>query len=84
MADADREEPTIGWREYTREIIFEADTQAGKFFDVSIIVIIIASVAVVILESVEGIRSEHGELLRIIEWVFTLLFTLEYCCGYGA
>jgi voltage-gated potassium channel len=71
--------PTLpGWRGRAHEVIFEADTPAGRAFDVALLVCIAASIAVVCLESVSSIRLEHGELLRALEWVFTLLFTAEY------
>lgn len=60
------------------EIIFEADTQSGKAFDVALIIAILASVIVVMLESVESVRAEYSSILHTIEWVFTILFTLEY------
>jgi voltage-gated potassium channel len=60
------------------EIIFEADTPLGKAFDITLIITIIASVLVVMLESVESVRIEYGNLLHILEWTFTILFTLEY------
>ena len=60
------------------EIIFEADTPAGKIFDVALLVAIVLSVAAVLLESVSGIRQQHGTTLRAVEWFFTLLFTAEY------
>ena len=60
------------------EVIFEADTPAGKLFDISLIVSIIASVVMVMLDSVSSIRQAHGELLYLVEWIFTLLFTIEY------
>lgn len=66
------------WRARLHEVIFEADTPAGKLFDVALLVAILASVFVVMLESVTEIRAEHGELLRGLEWGFTLLFSLEY------
>jgi voltage-gated potassium channel len=60
------------------EIIFEADTFGGKLFDVALLWAIIISVLAVILETVEVIEIRFGEILRIIEWFFTILFTLEY------
>ena len=60
------------------EVIFEADTPAGKLFDVVLIWLIIASVLTVMLESVQSVRAEHGLALRTAEWVFTALFTVEY------
>lgn len=65
-------------RHTLHEIIFEADTSAGKWFDIVLIVSIISSVFVVMLESIAGFRVEYGRLLNGIEWVFTLLFSIEY------
>jgi len=67
-----------GWRQKGHEVIFEADTKAGKAFDVLLIVSIFLSVAAVLLDSVAEVRAEHGTLLRAAEWFFTLLFTCEY------
>ena len=67
-----------GIRARIHEIIFEADTPAGKMFDIALLVAIVLSVAAVLLESVSGIRQRHGTTLRAIEWFFTLLFTGEY------
>lgn len=66
------------WRLWLYETIFEADTPAGKTFDVMLLIAIVLSVAVVMLESVASIRSEYGQTLLIAEWFFTLLFTVEY------
>jgi len=59
-------------------IIFEADTPAGRLFDIALIVAILLSVAAVMLESVVTIREEYGSVLQAVEWGFTLLFTVEY------
>ncbi|QIA06926.1 ion transporter [Draconibacterium halophilum] len=60
------------------EIIFEADTPGGKFFDVALLFVIILSVALVLLESVPSIRDNHQHLLRILEWGITIIFSIEY------
>ncbi|MBT8485711.1 MAG: ion transporter [Phycisphaerales bacterium] len=60
------------------EIIFEADTRAGKAFDVGLLLAIVISIVAVALESVAEIRTEYGQLLRTIEWIMTILFTIEY------
>ena len=65
-------------RSRLHQIIFEADTPAGKAFDVALLGCILISVVTVSLESVASIRDEFGALLRAIEWVLTALFTLEY------
>jgi len=59
-------------------IIFESDTRAGRAFDIVLLFSILASVLVIMLDSVESVRAEHGPLLYLLEWFFTLLFTLEY------
>ncbi len=70
--------PSAGWRARLHEIIFEADTPAGRLFDFALIWLILLSVATVILESVRHFREQYGELLYALEWLFTLLFTVEY------
>ena len=59
-------------------IIFKADTPAGKLFDVTLIINIILSVIAVMLDSVSSINEAYGNLLYVIEWFFTVLFTIEY------
>ena len=66
------------WKRSLYTVIFESDTPAGKAFDVALLLAIGLSVAVVMLESVKSIQSEHTILLRDLEWVFTILFTIEY------
>ena len=79
MTDS-RPDPPLpeGWRERAHEIIFEADTPAGKAFDVALIGAILLSILVVMLESVPSIAERHGAALRQAEWVLTILFTVEY------
>ena len=60
------------------EIIFEADTKAGKLFDIALFVAIILSVIVVMLESVKSINAEYALQFDSLEWFFTILFTIEY------
>jgi len=66
------------WREILFEIIFEADTPAGKWFDIVLIISILLSVMTVMLDSVSSIRAKYGEFLYAAEWFFTILFTVEY------
>lgn len=66
------------WQERIYTVIFEADTRAGKAFDVGLIVFILGSLAVVVLDSVSTIADAHHEALMLAEWAFTLAFTLEY------
>jgi voltage-gated potassium channel len=66
------------FKQSLREIIFEADTPAGKTFDVALLVAIVASVAAVLVESVPSLPPEMRPRLVVVEWIFTALFTLEY------
>jgi len=70
--------PRAPWRDQWREIIFGHDTFAGRVFDVILLLLIFLSVLTVLLESVKTINDTHGPLLRIAEWTFTILFTIEY------
>ena len=65
-------------RDRIRIIIFEADTKAGRRFDVTLIGLILLSVLTVMLDSVPQINAEYGQQLYYAEWFFTLLFTVEY------
>lgn len=60
------------------EIIFEADTPAGKLFDVLLIIAILLSVLIVMLDSVSSIQASFGGFLYVAEWFFTIVFTVEY------
>lgn len=70
--------PAQGWRHRLYTIIFEADTPAGLAFDLALIGAIFASIFVVILDSVQDVHQRHGNLLYALEWVFTVLFSIEY------
>ena len=66
------------WQKDIHEVIFEADTKTGKVFDITLLICILISVAVVLLESVDWVSRDYGQLLYIIEWFVTILFTIEY------
>jgi voltage-gated potassium channel len=66
------------WQRRLHEIVFEADTRAGRAFDVAVIALILVSVLAVVLESVTGIRAAYGRQLLWLEWTVTVLFTVEY------
>lgn len=66
------------WRTSLYKIIYEAETSAGKLFDVVLMITIIASILLVMLESVKSIDSKFHNFLNISEWVITILFTIEY------
>ena len=60
------------------EVIFEADTRAGKLFDILLLIAILTSVLATILNSVGSIEEQYGSWLTNLNWVFTFLFTIEY------
>ncbi|HEY9237351.1 MAG TPA: ion transporter [Burkholderiaceae bacterium] len=70
--------PVTGWRLHLYTVIFEADTRAGRAFDLVLIGLIVASVIVVMLDSMAAVHARHAELFYVLEWGFTLLFTAEY------
>ncbi|MGJ8724312.1 MAG: ion transporter [Roseibacillus sp.] len=80
MSEPDQElgENSRGLKQKLWEIIFEAETPSGKMFDVALLWLIVISVAAVMLESVESIKAEYGALFIVLEWIFTILFTVEY------
>jgi voltage-gated potassium channel len=65
------------WRHRIYEVVFEAETRAGRVFDVTLITLIVLSVVAVLLESVKSVREVFGSELLIAEWFFTILFTIE-------
>ena len=73
------ERPATRRRARLHEVIFESETRAGRYFDLALIWLILLSVATVILESVREVRVQYGPFLYALEWVFTVLFTIEYC-----
>lgn len=70
--------PLRGWRLALYTVIFEADTRAGQWFDRGLIVVILTSIAIVVLDSVDTIGARHNTLFSVLEWTFTIAFTLEY------
>ena len=66
------------WRKKLYLIIFRTDTRAGKTFDVILLWAILLSVLVVVVESVNTYAVAFGKELRILEWIFTILFSIEY------
>ncbi len=73
-----KEKPLKGWKNRLHEIIYEADTPLGKWFDIVLFILIIASVILVMLESVKEIDVEYHRVLLTLEWVVTIFFTIEY------
>jgi len=66
------------WRDKCGEVIFGHETWAGRLFDVVLLTLILLSVLSVLLESVRSISQQYGTILRVAEWTFTGLFTIEY------
>ena len=66
------------WKTKLHEIIYEADTPGGKLFDVVLLIAIIASIVLVMLESVASFDAKYHNFLNISEWIITILFSLEY------
>ena len=67
-----------GWRLKWYTIIFEADTAAGRRFDLLLLWAIVISLLVIMFDSVQSVRMEHEATLNAAEWCFTIIFTLEY------
>lgn len=72
------EPAAVPFRERIWRIIFLSDTRAGQVFDVILLVLIGCSVAVVMLESVSSLRDSYGFYFLVLEWFFTLVFSVEY------
>ncbi|RMD99570.1 MAG: ion transporter [Bacteroidetes bacterium] len=75
----DESNPEVDARKHRiHEVIFESHTPQGKLFDVVLFLVIIASVLVVMLESIRDLREHYGSFFYFLEWAFTLFFTIEY------
>jgi len=70
--------PLTKWRKRLHEIIFEADTKPGRIFDILLIISILISVVLVLLDSVASIEAKYGFFIHLFEWIFTILFSIEY------
>lgn len=66
------------WKSRLHDIIYEADTPAGKLFDVVLLITIIASIILVMLESIKSFDARHHDFINAAEWIITILFSLEY------
>ena len=65
-------------RDRIHEIVFEADTPTGKVFDIGLLILIVLSVIMVMLESSEEWNTAYSDIFIVLEWIFTILFTIEY------
>ena len=70
--------PSKSWKVKLHDIIYEADTPAGKWFDIALFIIIIISIILVMLESVSEIDNKYHNFLYIAEWIITIFFSIEY------
>ena len=66
------------WKTKLHEIIYEADTPIGRLFDVILLIAILASIVLVMLESVKSLDDKFHDILNISEWIITILFSIEY------
>ena len=69
---------TSKWKNKLHEVIYEADTPMGKWFDIILFILIILSVILVMLESVKDIDINYHKILLTWEWIITIFFTIEY------
>ena len=74
----ENENVDVPFKQKVWEVIFEAETPTGKFFDVALLWCIALSVLAVMLETVDWVKIEYGGLLYTVEWIFTGIFTVEY------
>lgn len=70
--------PMPHWKHKLHEIIYEADTPAGRFFDIAILIVIIISVVLVMMESINSLLVKYAWKFYIAEWIITAIFTIEY------
>jgi voltage-gated potassium channel len=67
-----------GWRDHWFRIIFRHDTKAGLRFDITLIWVILASVAITIIDSVVVVHTHYSRAFYVLEWAFTIFFLIEY------
>lgn len=67
-----------GWRERLRIIVFQSDTKPGRRFDKILLLIILCSLLVAIIDSIESVHRQYADLFAWIEWGFTFVFAVEY------
>lgn len=73
-----QKQQNTNWKKKLHDIIYEADTPAGKLFDVVLLITIIASIVLVMLESIKSFDAKYHALLNTSEWVITIFFSIEY------
>jgi voltage-gated potassium channel len=82
MAQRERIDPVqprlAPWQQRLHQIVFEADTPAGRAFDLTLVVVILAATVTAMLETVPGLTVRTHQTLVAAEWIFTAIFTVEY------
>jgi voltage-gated potassium channel len=66
------------WQMRLHEVIYESETQAGKTFDIALLICIVVSITTVMLDSVDSLHDRYGRFFFVMEWFFTIAFTIEY------
>lgn len=66
------------WRHRCYSVVFESDTKAGRYFDLTLITVIVMSVIVVLADSMQSLHDRHRQLFGVLECFFTIVFTMEY------
>lgn len=66
------------WRNKLHDTIYESNTVAGKVFDVVLLLLIIFSIVIVMLDSIRIYNRQYATLFTVLEWTFTIVFTIEY------
>lgn len=66
------------WRQRLYVMVFQSDTVAGRRFDSTLLLIILASLVIVILDSIQTVHDNYADVLAYIEWGFTVIFAIEY------
>lgn len=80
MPEASNEKEWPAWRERLRHVIFDHNTAASRGFDIALLILILCSLIVVMLDTVRPIKEDptYHQTLLVLEWVFTIIFTIEY------
>lgn len=72
------EKPRRSWQLRLHETIYESNTPAGKTFDIALLFFIVGSIMVVMLDSIDSYHRKYGDIFLALEWMFTIVFTIEY------
>lgn len=66
------------FRQKTQIIIYGSNTFLGRLFDLILLGLILLSVLLVMLDTVEGINQKYHSQLLACEWIITVFFTIEF------